>query len=106
MDGLVYAFKHEFAFKLEVFIAIILSILAFYIADDLTQLLFLLCSLYAILVVELINTAIEAAVDRVGLEQHELSKFAKDAASAAVFCSVLMMVFVWSAVLWTKLYKL
>lgn len=105
IDGLVYAFKHEFAFKLEVFIAIILSPLAFYIATDLTQLLLLLCSLHAVLVVELINTAVEAAVDRVGLERHDLSKYAKDAASAAVFWSVLMMVLVWGVILWSNLYN-
>lgn len=103
LAGLKYAFKHELAFRLEIILAVILSPIAFYLAADLNQLLLLLFSLYAILIVELINTAIEATVDRVGLEHHILSKHAKDAGSAAVFLSILLLGLVWGMVLWSNI---
>lgn len=96
--GLVSTFKYETAFKLELIIVLILSPAAFFLAKDLNQLLFLLISLYAILIVELINTSIEAVVDRIGLEHHSLSKNAKDAASAAVFLSIFLAALVWVVV--------
>jgi diacylglycerol kinase (ATP) len=101
IDGLCYAFRHELAFKLEIIMVSILSPIAFYRARDLTQLLFLLFSLYAILIVELLNTAIETVVDRIGLEEHILSKHAKDIGSAAVFLSMVFFILVWGMVLWS-----
>lgn len=94
-EGLIYTFKFETAFKIELIVVLALSPIAFFLAKDLNQLLFLLISLYAVLIVELINTAIEAVVDRIGLDHHALSKSAKDAGSAAVFLSILLAAFVW-----------
>lgn len=104
-NGLRYAFNNDISFKLEIFLTIILSPLAVYVSENLNQLFFLLFSLYAILVVELINTAIESLVDRIGLEHNELSKNAKDVGSAAVFLTILFMFLVWSLVLYENLHN-
>ena len=88
--GLVGAFKNELAFRLELVAAVILTPLAFYIAEDLNQLLWLIFSVYLVLIVELLNSGIEAAIDRIGQELHQMSKYAKDVGSAAVFCTVLL----------------
>jgi len=99
LAGFKYAVTHEMSFRLEVILAIALTPLAFLLAIDLNQLLLLIFSLYAVLIVELINTAIEATVDRIGMERNELSKHAKDAGSAAVFLSILLAVLVWGSII-------
>jgi len=100
LAGLKYAITHELSFKLEAIVAVILTPLAFFLAVDLNQLLLLLLSLYIVLIVELINSAIEATVDRIGPERNALSKNAKDLGSAAVFLSILLAGLVWGSVLW------
>ena len=73
--------------------------LALWISDTFFELLLLVGSLILVLIVELLNSAIEAVVDRVGTERHELSGKAKDTASAAVLLSIVLAVFCWLAVL-------
>jgi len=88
MKGLSAAFKHESAFRQELALACIFIPLGIWIGEDLSQKM-LLCVLVAIvLIVELINSAVEATVDRVGLEHHELAGRAKDLGSAAVMFSL------------------
>lgn len=99
LAGLSYSYKHELSFRIEVFVALILTPTALYISSNLNQRLWLLSTVYAILVVELLNTAIEATVNRISMEKHNLSKYAKDAGSAAVFCTVMFMLLVWALVL-------
>ncbi len=99
LAGLSYAYKNEFAFKLELFLAVILIPAAIMLADDLNQLLWLMFTLFLVLIVELVNSAIEAVVDRVGLEWHDLSGRAKDIGSAAVFVALVFTVLVWGLVL-------
>lgn len=103
LSGLKHAAKNECSFKLELIAVVALTPLAFFLALDLTQLLLLLLSLYNVLVIELINTAIEATVDRIGTERNDLSKTAKDAGSAAVFISIMIVVLVWGAVIWSRI---
>jgi diacylglycerol kinase (ATP) len=105
LSGLKYAVTHEMSFRLEIMLAIALTPLAFLLAIDLNQLLLLIFSLYAVLIVELINTAIEATVDRFGPERNELSKHAKDAGSAAVFLSILLAAIVWGSIIWSYILK-
>lgn len=97
--GLLNAYKNELAFRLELVIFIVLTPIALYIAQDINQLLWLICSVFLVLIVELGNTAVEATVDRIGTELHELSKYAKDAGSAAVFCAIILAAFVWFAII-------
>ncbi len=100
LAGLVYAFSHEFAFRLEVVVSLIVFPLAWWLATDLNQLLWLITAWNFVLIAELFNTAIEAVVDRVGIEKHQLAKHSKDAASAAVFYTLLLCAFVWMCILY------
>ncbi len=102
LSGLKHAVKNELSFKLEIVATLILTPLAYLLAFDLTQLLLLLLSLYNVLIIELINTAIEATINRTGIEHNELSKIAKDTGSAAVFLSILIVAVVWGAILWLR----
>lgn len=100
--GFSFAYKNELAFRLEVWAACILTPLAFYIADNLYQLIWLLVSLHLVLLVEIINTAFEAVVDRIGSEQHQLSKHTKDLGSAAVFYAICIAAVVWAVIIYIK----
>jgi diacylglycerol kinase (ATP) len=103
LAGLRYVFHHEIAFKLELFVAVILIPLAFVLADTLNQLLWLVFSIWLVLIIELINSAIETVVNRIGTEQHELSMRAKDIGSAAVFMGILFALLVWGSFLLQQL---
>lgn len=98
-DGLKAAWHGEAAFRTEVLAACVLVPLAFYLAPGYLQLILMVGSLLLVLAVELINTAIEAAIDRHGEERHPLAKQAKDAGSAAVLIMLINAAFVWLAVL-------
>ena len=93
--GLNAAFRHEDAFRQEVFLLLLLVPLAFYLGDDGIERALMIASLLLVLIVELLNSAVEAAVDRVSLELHPLIKRAKDMGSAAVMISLLNVVVVW-----------
>jgi diacylglycerol kinase (ATP) len=88
IKGIAAAFKHESAFRQELGLACIFLPIGIWIGEDLTQKLLLCVLVLIVLIVELLNSAIEATVDRVGLENHELSGRAKDLASAAVMLSL------------------
>jgi diacylglycerol kinase (ATP) len=97
--GLAVCFKHEESFRIEVYSALILLPLAFFLANDYLQLILLIGALLLVLITELLNTGIEIVVDRIGREFHELSGRAKDIGSAAVFTSILFFLFIWASVL-------
>ena len=94
-SGFKAAFQNEDAFRQEVFITIVLAPLAFYIANNSLEIVLLLFSTLLVPIVELLNSAIEATVDRISLEQHKLAKRAKDIGSAAVFLSLVNLFAVW-----------
>ncbi len=100
LDGLRAAFANEDAFRQEVFMAIILIPLSLVMpgAGKLGKAL-MIGSVLFVLIVELLNSAIEAAVDRISLEDHQLAKRAKDIGSAAVFLSLANVVAIWLIVL-------
>jgi diacylglycerol kinase (ATP) len=99
LAGLQAAFHNEDAFRLELVSACVLVPLAFYLeADMLSRALMIFCVLL-LLIVELINSAIEAAVDRISLDDHLLAKRAKDIGSAAVFITTLNLVVIWGLLL-------
>jgi len=97
--GLITAFKTETAFRQELILCIIFIPLAFYIGHSITEKAVLIFSILLILIVELINSAIEAIVDRIGRERHELSARAKDMSSAAVLITLVNAGVVWILVL-------
>jgi len=94
-SGFKAAFQNEDAFRQEVFLTIVLAPLAFYIANNSLEIVLLLFSTLLVPIVELLNSAIEATVDRISLEQHKLAKRAKDIGSAAVFLSLVNLFAVW-----------
>lgn len=101
--GLRAAYVGESAFRQETWLAIIGTPLAFWLGRDWVQVALLLGSLILVLIVELLNSAVEAAIDRVSFELHELSKRAKDIASAAVLLSLVLAGGIWLAAIWQHL---
>ena len=101
MRGLSAAFKHEAAFRQELALVIILTPVAIYFGQTNIERSILIDSLILVLIVELLNSAIEAIVDRVSSEHHELSGRAKDIGSAAVFVSLANVVIVWGIIFFT-----
>jgi diacylglycerol kinase (ATP) len=97
--GLKAAWRHEAAFRQEAALFVVLAPLGFWLGRDGIERALLIGSLVLVLVVELLNSAIEAAVDRVGNEPNELSGRAKDLGSAAVLLALLLVVLVWILVL-------
>jgi diacylglycerol kinase (ATP) len=97
--GLKAAYRHESAFRQEVWLALILVPLGCYLGDSWSDKAALTVSVLFVLIVELLNSSIEAVVDRVGDETHELSGRAKDMGSAAVFIALIITAIVWAAVL-------
>ena len=98
--GFQFLLKNEAAFQQELVLAALLVPLSFLIKQTLTELVLLLMTLALVLIVEILNTAIETVVDRIGLEHHELSGLAKDLGSAAVLLSLLFAAGVWVSFLW------
>ncbi|MFZ3018261.1 MAG: diacylglycerol kinase [Gallionella sp.] len=97
--GLRAAWQHEDAFRQELFVAAIaIPVALFSPADKLGKAL-MIASILLVLIVELVNSALEAAVDHTSLERHPLAKRAKDIASAAVLLSIVNAVVVWGLVL-------
>jgi diacylglycerol kinase (ATP) len=99
MQGLRAAWQHEDAFRQEVIVAVILIPFAFFLPVDTLGKVMMVSSILLLLIVELLNSALEAAVDYTSLEHHPLAKRAKDIASAAVFFSIVNAVVVWGMVL-------
>ncbi len=99
IQGLKSTFKYEQAFRLEVYILAILIPLAIYLGNTPIEYCLLIGSWVFVMIVELLNSAVEAAIDRIGMEQHELSGRAKDIGSAAVMVSIFLVVGIWAAVL-------
>lgn len=100
LDGFRTAWRYEHAFRQELMIAIPGVILALLLPVSRIEKLALIASLALVLVVELLNSAIEAVVDRVSLDQHSLSKNAKDLGSAAVMLSFVVALVTWGTVLY------
>ena len=95
LSGLAAAYRNEDAFRQEVLMAVILVPLAFYLGEDALERALMIASVMFVIIVELLNSAIEATVDRISLENHSLAKRAKDIGSAAVLLSLVNLVVVW-----------
>ncbi len=99
LDGLSAAYRHEDAFRQESWLALLLIPLALLLPAGGLGKALMIGSVLLVLIVELLNSAVEAVVDRVSLERHRLAKRAKDIGSAAVLISLINVAAVWSLVL-------
>ncbi len=99
LAGFRAAYKHEDAFRQEVLLAFILIPLALFLPGSLIGKALMIGSVLLVIIVELINSGIEATVDRISLDSHDLAKRAKDIGSAAVLVSLINVVVVWALVL-------
>ena len=99
LNGLRSAYRHEDAFRQEVLLAVVLIPLAVLSPAGGAGKALMIFSVLLVLIVELLNSAIEATVDRISLDQHHLAKRAKDIGSAAVFLSLVNVAVVWALVL-------
>ncbi|MEA3275288.1 MAG: diacylglycerol kinase [Pseudomonadota bacterium] len=102
MQGFKACYELEEAFRQELLLLIPLIPLGIWLGETPVERALLLGSLLIVLTVELLNSAIEANVDRVGFERHELSGRAKDIASAAVFLSIVFAIVIWGLILLPK----
>ncbi|MDC9606751.1 diacylglycerol kinase [Xenorhabdus griffiniae] len=101
MKGIRAAWQNEAAFRQEAIAAILAIIVAFSLDFSLHERLFLIGSVMLVVIVEILNSAIEAVVDRIGSEYHELSGRAKDMGSAAVLLTLLLALFIWGMIFWS-----
>lgn len=98
LQGLRAAFRHEAAFRQELLAAVVLTPVAFWLGRDLSEIALMLGSLIFMLVVELLNSAIEALADSITLAEHPLIGRAKDLGSAAVMLSIVLVVIIWLSI--------
>ena len=101
MAGIKAAYQNEDAFRQEVLMAIVLIPLALYLGDTAIARALMIGSVMLVIIVELLNSAIEATVDRISLENHDLAKRAKDIGSAAVLLGLLNLVVVWGLLIFS-----
>ena len=102
MDGLRAAYRHESAFRQELWLAVILLPLALWVGQSWMETVLLIGSVMLVLIVELLNSAVESAIDRISFDTHDLSKRAKDIGSAAVFLALLLCAGIWLAAVWHR----
>ena len=100
VQGLTAAFKNEAAFRQEIYLSLILVPLGIYLGETGTERALLVSVILLVLIVELINSGLEAVVDRFGGEHHELSGRAKDVGSAAVLIALINVLMVWGCILY------
>jgi diacylglycerol kinase (ATP) len=99
LSGLRTAWRHEQAFRQEAAVLIVLAPAALWLGRNGVERALLLGSWLLVMIVELVNSAIESAIDRIGPERHELAGRAKDLGSAGVFCAIALAVIVWILIL-------
>ncbi|WP_286870527.1 diacylglycerol kinase [Pantoea sp. UBA5035] len=102
-QGLRAAWQHEAAFRQEATAAIVAIVIACWLDVDTVARILMIGSVVLVIIVEILNSAIEAVVDRIGQERHPLAGRAKDMGSAAVLLTIILALFVWIALLWTHL---
>ena len=102
LEGFKACFKTEEAFRQEIYLAAFMIPMAFWIGNGAIEHCLLVGSVFLVLIVEILNSAIERAIDRISFEKHDLSKEAKDMGSAAVFLMLLLCGFVWVTIIGGK----
>jgi diacylglycerol kinase (ATP) len=102
LAGLKAAWRNEAAFRQECGLCIVLIPVALWLGQSAVERSLLIGSCLLVLIIELLNTAVEAVVDRVGTDHHRLSGQAKDLGSAAVFVGLILMAVVWGLIAWAR----
>ncbi|MBT8073115.1 MAG: diacylglycerol kinase [Xanthomonadales bacterium] len=100
--GIRDAWIHESAFRQDVSLSLVLFVLSFFLAATIVEWLVLILPLFLLIIVEILNSAIENTVDRFGGEHHLLSGRAKDMGSAAVLFCLVLIAIVWLSMIWSK----
>ena len=103
MAGLEDAWRHESAFRQEILLAAFLVPLACFAPVTAVERALLIGSMLLVIIVELLNTGVEAAIDRISFDHHSLSRRAKDIGSAAVFVALVLLALVWALILLPRL---
>lgn len=103
LQGLCAAWRHESSFRLEVYLFAVLAPLAWWLGETAVERVLLIGPMLMVMSIELLNSAIEAVIERYGAEHHELAGRAKDMGSAAVFVSMIAVVLTWGAILGPRL---
>jgi diacylglycerol kinase (ATP) len=106
LEGLALAYRNESAFRQEVWLSVALAPVAILLPFDAVERVLLLGSLLVLLAIELVNSGVEAAIDRISFDRHHLSKRAKDMGSAAVMMALLLVALTWLAIAGPKLIAL
>ena len=104
MQGLAAAWRHESSFRLEAYLLAVLGPLALWLGGDGVERAVLLGSLLLVLAAELLNSSVEAVIERYGAEYHELAGRAKDMGSAAVFVLMMNVLLTWGAIVAPRLF--
>ena len=104
VHGIRACMRTEEAFRQEVFMAALMIPAAFWLGETTVERILLIGVTFLMLIVELLNTGIERAIDRISFERHELSKESKDMGSAAVFLSVLLALLVWGLIAFDRFF--
>ena len=99
MQGLKAAWVNEAAFRQESVLLLVMTAITFFLPITPVEQAVMIATLFVVIITELVNSAIEAVVDRIGPERHELSGRAKDIGSAAVFASLCLVVVTWGVIL-------
>lgn len=104
MQGIKAAYQHEAAFRQEALLFVVLAPAVFWLGNSWLEYAVLMGSLFLVFIVEILNSAIEAVVDRFGEESHELAGRAKDMGSAAVMFSLLNVLIIWSFIAYDRFF--
>ena len=104
IHGIRDAWQFESAFRQDSAISLLLLLLSFWLAQTIVEWLLLIMPLFLLLIVEILNSAIENVVDRIGEERHILSGRAKDMASSAVMFCLILIAIVWLSIAWSRFY--
>ncbi|PZP56952.1 MAG: diacylglycerol kinase [Micavibrio aeruginosavorus] len=99
MDGIKATMRTEEAFRTEIYLSVIFIPLGLWLGDTAIEKIILAGTILLVFIVELLNTAVERAIDRISFDHHELSKEAKDMGSAAVLFSLILMLMSWGLIL-------
>ena len=102
-NGLIFAYQEESAFRQELVLLVLLSPVALLLPVSVLEKALMISALLMVLAIELLNSSVEAAIDRISFEHHDLSKRAKDFGSAAVMLALLIAFIIWAAVIFQLL---
>ena len=102
-NGLIFAYQEESAFRQELVLLVILTPVALLLPISVLEKALMISALLMVLAIELLNSSVEAAIDRISFEHHDLSKRAKDFGSAAVMLALLIAFIIWAAVIFQLL---